>query len=205
MIVPIGEWVLEQACRQLVRWSEEFPHRSKVWMAVNLSARQISQPDFAERAAEILGRTGVDPGLVELEITESLLMLDTAESKGVLASLTRLGMRLSVDDFGTGYSSLSYLKRFPVHKLKIDRSFVRGIAADDDDSAIVEAILALSRSVGLMSVAEGIESRDQLKVLHRLGCPEGQGNFFSKPQPPEALRGLMAMPDITDLLTGSIA
>jgi len=183
LIVPIGEWVLEQACVQLNEWHADYAHRSQLWVSVNLSARQVSQPDFADQAAEILRRTAVDPGLVELEITESLLMLDTRESSRILSALGDLGLRLCVDDFGTGYSSLSYLKRFPVQKLKVDRSFVAGLGADADDSAIVQAILALAGSLGLESVAEGIETTAQLDVLKALGCPDGQGTLFSPARP----------------------
>jgi diguanylate cyclase (GGDEF)-like protein/PAS domain S-box-containing protein len=178
LVVPLGEWVLEEACRQLACWQRQGRNLS---MAVNLSGLQIVQPDFAQQVAAILQRTGVDSSALTLEITESVLMRDAEETMEVLRALKQLGVQLSVDDFGTGYSSLSYLKRFPVDVLKIDRSFVDGLADDPDDVAIVQAILALAASLGMSVVAEGVETRAQLEVLKGLGCTRAQGFAFSRP------------------------
>jgi diguanylate cyclase (GGDEF)-like protein/PAS domain S-box-containing protein len=178
LIVPLGEWVLEEACEQLVRWHQDFPHLT---MAVNLSGVQLARPDLVARVAEVLERTGVQRSALSLEITESVLMRDAEEALVVLEELKALGVRISVDDFGTGYSSLSYLKRFPVDVLKIDRSFVDGLGSDADDLAIVQAILALARSLGIDIIAEGVETTVQRDVLQDLGCRLAQGYLLGRP------------------------
>jgi diguanylate cyclase (GGDEF)-like protein/PAS domain S-box-containing protein len=188
LIVPVGAWVLEQACRQLVAWHAVLPTR--LTMAVNLSGVEIVRPDFVETVAATLARTGVDPAYLTLEITETVLMRDAGESLEVLQALKALGVGLSVDDFGTGYSSLSYLKRFPVDVLKIDRSFVDGLGHDPDDLAIVQAIVALASSLGMKALAEGIEEPAHLEVLRDLGCALGQGYLLGRPRDAE---GLLAM------------
>jgi diguanylate cyclase (GGDEF)-like protein/PAS domain S-box-containing protein len=192
LIVPIGEWALEHACRQLRRWQQDYPHQANLRVAVNLSALQLTQSDITEQVGKILLRTGVSPASIELEITESVLMLDANESTTMLRSLRQLGVRVCVDDFGTGYSSLSYLKRFPVDTLKIDQSFIGGLGYDTHDSAIVHAILALAETLGLSTIAEGIETAEQLRVLRKLGCPEGQGHYFSESLPAAELAPLLA-------------
>jgi diguanylate cyclase (GGDEF)-like protein/PAS domain S-box-containing protein len=192
LIMPLGEWVLEEACRQLAAWHLDHPEHRRLSVAVNLSGSQIQQPDFVVRVAEILTRTGVDPHALELEITESVLMRDAEESMDVLHALKALGVHLSVDDFGTGYSSLSYLKRFPVDALKIDRSFVDGLGQEAEDSAIVQAIQALATSLGMTTVAEGVETAMQLDVLRELGCSRAQGYWFSRPVPADAITTLLA-------------
>jgi diguanylate cyclase (GGDEF)-like protein/PAS domain S-box-containing protein len=178
LIVPIGEWVLEEACRQLVLWDALLPGLT---VSVNLSGVQIVQPDIVTRIAAVIDRTGVDAGRVALEITESVLMRDAEDTLSVLRALKDLGVKLHVDDFGTGYSSLSYLKRFPVDALKVDRSFVDGLAGDPEDIAIVGAIIGLAQSLGMGTIAEGVESTAQLEALERLGCESGQGFLFSHP------------------------
>ena len=183
LIVPLGEWVLEEACRQLVAWHREHPRTVPLTMAVNLSGVQLARPDFAERLAAVLDRTGVDRSALSLEITETVLMRDAEQTLGVLQELRELGVRISIDDFGTGYSSLSYLKRFPVDVLKIDRSFVDGLGSDPDDLAIVQAILALASSLGMVTVAEGVETDTQLAVLRDLGCSSAQGYLLGRPSP----------------------
>jgi diguanylate cyclase (GGDEF)-like protein len=188
LIVPLGEWVLEQACAQLAAWHQIAPGLS---MAVNLSGVQIAQPDLITRVSDILARTGVDPGAVELEITESVLMRDAEETMAVLHALKALGVGLSVDDFGTGYSSLSYLRKFPVDALKIDRSFVDGLGQEAEDSAIVQAIQALAISLGMTTVAEGVETATQLEVLRELGCLRAQGFWFSRPVTAEEITALL--------------
>ena len=178
LVVPLGEWVLEQSCRQLRAWDAVMPGLT---VSVNLSGTQITQPDIVSRVAAILDNTGVEPHRVALEITESVLMRDAEDTLSVLRALKDLGVKLHVDDFGTGYSSLSYLKRFPVDALKVDRSFVDGLGDDPDDIAIVGAIVGLAHSLGMETIAEGVESEAQVVALERLGCESAQGYLFSRP------------------------
>ncbi len=193
LIVPLGEWVLEAACVQLATWHRDFPEHGRLSVAVNLSGSQIVQADFVERVARILERTGVSRSALELEITESVLMRDAEKAMAVLHSLKALGVHLSVDDFGTGYSSLSYLRRFPVDALKIDRSFVDGLGQEAEDSAIVQAIQALAVSLGMTTVAEGVETAMQLDVLRHLGCRRAQGFWFSEAAPADQITALLAV------------
>ncbi len=182
LIVPIGEWVLGEALRQNRNWQQE--GRPLLPVSVNLSLRQFRQKDLVETLRRILADTGQPARLLELEITETTLMHDIEETRARLQEIAAMGVRLAVDDFGTGYSSLSYLKRFPVHKLKIDQSFVRDLTFDADDVAIVTAIIGLARSLGLDTLAEGVETREQLDVLLGLGCEKVQGFLFSRPLTP---------------------
>jgi len=179
MILPIGAWALREACRQAVAWTRA--GLGSPTMAVNLSARQFRQPDLVERVKRILDETGLPPGQLELEITESTLMSQVDETLATLQRLSDMGIALAVDDFGTGYSSLNYLKRFPVTKLKVDQSFVRDICDDHDDAAIVGAIIDLSRNLGLVSQAEGVETAAQRDVLRQAGCDYCQGYHFARP------------------------
>jgi diguanylate cyclase (GGDEF)-like protein len=179
LILAIGTWALREACRQAVRWHGE--GFSDLIMAVNLSARQFREPDLALQVNRILDETGLAPQYLELEITESTLMERVEDALVTLRRLSDMGVGLAVDDFGTGYSSLNYLKRFPVDKLKIDQSFVRDICTDHDDSAIVGAIIDLSRNLGMVSHAEGVETAAQLDALRKAGCNYFQGFHFSKP------------------------
>ncbi len=181
LILPIGEWVLESACRQVSEWQQRFG--SALRLAVNLSARQFQQRDLVERIRELTDRLGFARSSLELELTESVVMRDAAESVRRLRELTGLGVQLALDDFGTGYSSLGYLRRFPIRALKIDRSFVHDIAQDATAAALVEAIVALGRSLRLRVVAEGVETREQLRLLRSFGCHEIQGYIFSRPVP----------------------
>ncbi|MCU1602071.1 MAG: diguanylate cyclase/phosphodiesterase with and sensor(s) [Frankiales bacterium] len=178
LIVPIGEWVLHEACEQLARWHQVQP---ELTMAVNLSGVQLGRIELVRRVAAVVDATGIDPPLLSLEITESVLMGDAEEALGMLLDLKALGVRISIDDFGTGYSSLSYLKRFPVDVLKIDRSFVDGLGTDADDLAIVQAILALAGALGIDTIAEGIETEAQRDVLQSLGCRHAQGFLLGRP------------------------
>ncbi len=181
LIHPIGEWVLGEAFRQQRRWRERgFAPGS---IAVNLSARQFRSPGLADTVRRIAGDAGVDPGTIEIEITESTLMHDADQALATARALAALGIRIAIDDFGTGYSSLSYLERFPAYLLKIDRSFVRGLPADDGDATIVRAIAGLAASLGTRVVAEGIETQEQLRFLRGVGCNEGQGFLFAPPMP----------------------
>jgi diguanylate cyclase len=179
LIVPLGEWVLGQACRQTQTWRTEHAQLSHLAVSGNLSGRQIAQSDLITVVAD----TGLPPRRLVLEITESVLMADAENAITVLRGLKNLGARLSIDDFGTGYSSLSYLKKFPVDILKIDRSFVDGLGVDDDDSAIVQATINLAHSLGLTTVAEGTETPEQVRALTELGCDKAHGYLFSRPAP----------------------
>ena len=180
LIVPVGEWVLQSACAQVKAWRDAGLPALPV--AVNLSARQFQQKDLESSVRRILREVGVDPSLIQFELTESLLMRDPEGAARTLLSLKELGVRLSVDDFGTGYSSLAYLKRFPLNELKIDRVFVRDIATNPDDAAITLAIISLAHSLGLEVVAEGVETEAQLNLLRLHGCDEMQGFYFARPQ-----------------------
>lgn len=181
LIVPIGEWVLRTACLQNKCWLETGYEPIKV--SVNLSARQIQQHDFFDMVERVLHETELDPKYLELEITESVFMKDAERAISILNRLRTLGVDIAIDDFGTGYSSLSYLRQFPVNKLKIDRSFVNTLETDPVEPAIVKAIIELAHSLGLTTVAEGVETKGQLEILHSLKCCEIQGFFFSKPLP----------------------
>ncbi len=189
LIVPIGEWVLEQACEQLVRWHEVAPYLT---MAVNVSGVQLAHPELVSRVEGVLNRTGVARGALSLEITESVLMRDAEDALGVLQDLKSLGVSISVDDFGTGYSSLTYLKRFPVDVLKIDRSFVDGLGGDADDLAIVKAILALAAALGMSTIAEGVENDAQREVLLGLGCRTAQGYLLGRPAAEDSIGARLA-------------
>ena len=182
LIVPIGEWVLAAALRQNRAWQQE--GRPLLPVSVNLSPRQFRQKDLVETLRRILADTGQPARLLELEITESTLMHDIDETQAKLQQISAMGVQLVIDDFGTGYSSLSYLKRFPVHKLKVDQSFVRDLTVDPEDAAIVTAIIGLARSLGLDLLAEGVETREQLDVLRGLGCEKFQGFLFARALPP---------------------
>ena len=192
LIVPIGEWVLKTACQQLKAWQDAgcAPGR----MAVNLSARQFWKPGLAKVVQNILTETGIEPGFLELELTESIIMHDTDIVSNTLATLHEIGVELSIDDFGTGYSSLSYIRRFPLDRLKIDRSFVRDIMSNPDDAEMIVSIIALGHSMKLKVLAEGVETLEQLQYLQMQGCDEVQGFYFSKPLPADELGALLTLP-----------
>jgi len=185
LIIPIGAWVLEQACRQARLWQELAPDRALV-VAVNISPRQFGHPDFLNRVSGILAETGVDPTRIELEITESMLMQDHGRSEHLLRALRELGLQLAIDDFGTGYSSLAYLKRFPVDKLKIDQSFIRSLRPGGNDAAIVRAMINMAHHLGLRVIAEGVETTTQREWLRDWECDEIQGYWYGKPMPAES-------------------
>jgi diguanylate cyclase (GGDEF)-like protein len=184
LIVPMGEWVMGMACRQLVAFAQ-CPELTEQTIAVNLSARQLAQPELVDSIKHILQVTGAPAGRLKLEITESMLQTDIEKTREKLQELTRLGIRFSLDDFGTGYSSLSYLKKLPLSQLKIDQSFVRELLTDPVDAAIVKTILQLAKSLGLSVIAEGVEQEGQRRVLAEMGCREFQGYLFGKPNPLE--------------------
>jgi diguanylate cyclase (GGDEF)-like protein/PAS domain S-box-containing protein len=177
MIIPIGAWVMREACAQLKRW-QRFPGLT---MAINLSPLQLQDDFLADTINQTLLDTQVNPGQVEFEFTESALMRNSDATLAVMHRLKGLGVRLSIDDFGTGYSSLSYLKQFPIDRIKIDQSFVRGIPGDQNDEAIVQAIVVLARALGLATIGEGVESASQVDFLRVVGCNEMQGYHFSRP------------------------
>jgi len=179
LILPLGEWVLNEACRQQVAWVNNGMGVFKI--AVNMSSRQFRQDDLAERVANIIQRSGVDPHAVTLELTESMVMQDVSSTLMTLRSLKNLGLSISLDDFGTGYSSLSYLRRFPIDELKIDKSFINDIHVNPDDAAIAGAIIAMGLSLGLNVVAEGVEKNEQASLLKEMRCTQVQGYYFSKP------------------------
>ena len=190
LIVPIGEWILREACAQNKRW--QAAGLAPIRMAVNLSSVQFRQRDLYESVTRILGSTGLDPRWLEFELTESLLMKDAEAAVTLLERFKALGLHLSIDDFGTGYSSLSYLKRFPIDALKVDQSFVREMTTSADDAALVTAIILMGRSLKLRVVAEGVETRSQLGLLKILQCDEIQGYLVSRPVPAEELATLLA-------------
>jgi diguanylate cyclase (GGDEF)-like protein len=178
-IVPIGRWILSEACRQARAWQNA--GLTSIGMAVNVSSVELRAKDFVAGVSTILTETGLAPECLELELTETFLMQDSTSTAAVLQSLKSLGVRLALDDFGTGYSSLSYLKRFPIDTLKIDRSFVRDLTTDADDAGIVSAVISMGKSLNMLVVAEGVETREQLAFLKERSCPQGQGYYFSHP------------------------
>ncbi len=189
LVVPIGAWVLETACTQLVQWQVAMPMLS---LSVNLSVRQVLAPDVVDVVKDILARSGVPPQSVCLELTESVFMGDVDYFSRTLAELKALGVTLSIDDFGTGYSSLSYLKRFPVDEVKVDRSFVDGLGTDPLDSSLVAAIVAIAEALDLQVTAEGVETKGQLAILKELQCERAQGYYLARPMPAADVDSLIA-------------
>ena len=194
LIVPLGRWVLQAACRQLRAWRDvgfDVPR-----CAVNLSARQFGNESLLDDVVASLSGAGLEAGLLEVEITESVLMSDPERANHILQRLHALGVHISIDDFGTGYSSLAYLKRFPAQTLKIDRSFVSGLPDDRDDATITQAVIALSHSLGLQVVAEGVETKEQLEFLQRHGCDQAQGYLIGRPMPAAQLAQRLPRPKL---------
>ncbi|MGC9293129.1 MAG: bifunctional diguanylate cyclase/phosphodiesterase [Acidobacteriaceae bacterium] len=196
LILPLGDWVLETACAQLVAWSAN-PETAHLCLAVNVSARQFLQADFVEMVFRVLDHTGASPQKLGLELTESMLLGDMGDITSKMKALKARGVRFSLDDFGTGYSSLSYLKRLPLDQLKIDRSFVHDVLTDPNDRTIVRTILVLAKSLGLEVIAEGVETEEQREFLRRHGCQAFQGHLFSRPLPIDQFdRSLLEKKDI---------
>jgi diguanylate cyclase (GGDEF)-like protein/PAS domain S-box-containing protein len=191
LILPIGRWVLETACRQAAAWRHDAEIGLELVMAVNLSPRQFRHPRLVAEVGQVLAESGLEAAGLEIEITEGTAMGDADATVKTLEHLKGIGIRLAIDDFGTGYSSLSYLKRFPIDVLKVDRSFVAGLPANRGDAAIVRAVVGLTRALGLKAVAEGVETPDQLAELRGLGCDQGQGYFFGRPTPTEVADAML--------------
>lgn len=191
LIVPLGTIVLEEACRQAAAWART-PGAGPIPIAVNVSARQFRQPDFVARVLNTIERTGADPHHIKLEITESMLVDNLEDTVAIMKALKEHGVQFSLDDFGTGYSSLAYLKRLPLDQLKIDRTFVRDILVNTTNGALAQAIISLARALGLVVIAEGVETDEQLAVLSSLGCGCYQGFLFSRAVPAAEFEGLLA-------------
>jgi diguanylate cyclase (GGDEF)-like protein/PAS domain S-box-containing protein len=189
LIVPLGRWVVQRACRQIRDWRSA--GLQVVPVAVNLSVRQFADEGLVDHLVHSMTTHGVTPADIEVELTESVLMADPARANAVLGRLRQLGVRISIDDFGTGYSSLSYLKRFPAEVVKIDRSFISGLPDDANDTAITQAVIAMAHSLGLQVVAEGVETHAQLTALRQLGCDEAQGYLTGRPVPPAQIALLL--------------
>ena len=192
LIVPVGEWVLAEACRQFTLLQRQHAATSPLFISVNVSPRQLKAEGFVESVATIIGRSGVSPGDVCLEITEGVLAKHDAVTTSALHGLRGLGVRLVLDDFGVGYSSLSYFRHFPLEALKIDGSFVRGLGASPADTAIVTAVTEFAAQLHLEVVGEGVETADQMDQLRRLGVRWGQGYYFARPLPADEVAGLLA-------------
>jgi EAL domain-containing protein (putative c-di-GMP-specific phosphodiesterase class I) len=182
IILPLGHWVLQTACAQLVAWAAD-PSMAKLTLSVNVSERQFQQDSFVHDVQSVLRQTGADPTRLKLELTESLLVSNIEIIAKKMNTLKALGVSFSLDDFGTGYSSLSYLKRLSLDQLKIDQSFVRDVLTDPNDAAIAVTVVALARSLGLDVIAEGVETEGQREFLERNGCHAFQGYLFSRPVP----------------------
>ena len=189
LMIPLGEWVIREACRYGAAW--RLSHGTEIRVAVNLSATQFRHQNLVEVIRSALATVNLDARCLEIELTESAVMTNPEESVGVLKQLRKMGVTVAVDDFGTGYSSLSYLRRFPIDKLKIDRSFVRDLATSRTDESIVRAIISLAHSVGLQVVAEGVETEDQLQCVRALGCDHWQGYYCCEPQPAELFGAML--------------
>jgi EAL domain-containing protein (putative c-di-GMP-specific phosphodiesterase class I) len=187
LILQLGQWVLQTACKQLVVWASN-PETSHLTVAVNVSPRQFHQADFVEQVLDVINRTGANPKRLKLELTENLLVTDVERTVNKMNALKANGIGFALDDFGTGYSSLSYLKRLPLDQLKIDKSFVRDVLTDPNDAAIARTILGLGHTLGLDVIAEGVETRMQRDFLLQNGCLAYQGYLFSRPGPVEQVQ-----------------
>jgi diguanylate cyclase (GGDEF)-like protein len=190
LILPLGNWVLETACKQIATWADR-EQTAHITIAINISARQFRKPEFVEEVLAALDRTGANPNNLKLELTESMLVDDVEDVIVKMAALKAHGLKFSLDDFGTGYSSLSYLKRLPLDQLKIDKSFVQDVLLDCRGGAIAQAVVALGRAMGLSVIAEGVETEEQREFLAGLDCHTFQGYLFSRPKPLEEFQQLL--------------
>ena len=189
LIVPIGDWVLHEACRQNKAWQDA--GLPPINVCVNVSARQFREKNLVSRVVGALKESGLDAKYLELELTESLIMQDVEQAVATMKELQGLGVQLSIDDFGTGYSSLSALKTFPVARLKIDKSFIDDLATDENDRAVASAVISLGQKLNLRVIAEGVETDEQLAFLRANNCDEMQGFHFSRPVPAQELEALL--------------
>ena len=192
LVVPMGEQVLEEACRHAKQWQDEYPRTPAPVFSVNLSARQLQRPDLAERVKMALRRAGLEGSCLALDITETVYIGTREGSTAALDRLRAVGVKISIDDFGMGYSSLSYLKRLPADTLKIDKSFIKGVGEDVEDTAIVRMVVDLAHTLGMEVIAEGVEEWAQAMLLAEMGCDFGQGLYFSEPLAPEAAARFLA-------------
>jgi EAL domain-containing protein (putative c-di-GMP-specific phosphodiesterase class I) len=194
LVCELGDWVLEETCRQRAAWARQGLQALKdMRVAVNISARQLHHGDLVDRVVALCAQHGVAPAGLELELTESVIMANPEEIAVVFARLRRLGVRVAADDFGTGYSSLAYLRRLPIDVLKVDRSFVQNSVRDEVDAEIVRTIVALARALRLETVAEGVETEPQAELLRRCGCAQAQGYLYARPMPPAQLADWMSV------------
>ncbi|GIU83421.1 MAG: hypothetical protein KatS3mg008_0196 [Acidimicrobiales bacterium] len=191
LIVPVGNWVLSEVCRQTREWQDKFPDRPAINVKVNVSARQLAQSDFSTTLRHALETSGADPDRICLEITEGALSHDITSAWAVLREAKAMGLTLALDDFGTGFSSLSYLRRFSIDLLKIDRIFVEGLGKSKEDETIVEHIIGMAKALNIVTVAEGVETEEQVEHLRALNCDLAQGYYFSPPQPPHVIDRLL--------------
>jgi EAL domain-containing protein (putative c-di-GMP-specific phosphodiesterase class I) len=191
LIVPLGEWVVGETCRQLAEWQAR-PETAHLRLSLNLSARELTHPDVVSKVLECVRESGIDPHALTIEVTESTAMADGDTGFRALRDLSGEGIRVAIDDFGTGYSSLEQLRRMPVDIVKVDRSFVTGMAADSTDRELVAAVVGMGRALKLSVVAEGIETPEQVEALRELGCDTGQGFLFARPLPADAMDELVA-------------
>ena len=200
LIVPLGKWMMEEACRQMAAWHAQVLTSPPMSLSVNLSPREFQSPNLVDEVARILRTTGLPPGCLKLEITEGVMMQDVEATITTLWQLKELGIRIAIDDFGTGYSSLGYLKRLPVDVVKIDQSFVSGLGHNPEDGAIVRAIIAMAKSLGLAVTGEGVETEAQADLLRAWGCDRGQGYYYGKPLDAAATAALLGAPDPTQVV-----
>ncbi|AEV87280.1 putative signaling protein [Actinoplanes sp. SE50] len=194
IIVEIDRWVLLEACRSVKQWQTDDPATAPAWVSVNLSATHLEMPDLTDQVAYALSATGLAPSCLVLELTETVLMRDLAVTAARLEELRELGVKIAIDDFGTGYSSLGYLRDIPVDVLKIDRSFIDGMAGNGRQQELVNAVIQLGHTLGLRVVAEGIEDADQLNLLTVMGCRFVQGYHLGRPEPVAQLQDRLSAP-----------
>jgi predicted signal transduction protein with EAL and GGDEF domain len=192
LIVPVGRWVIEEACNRVAEWQSLQPDAAPVRIAVNLSGRQIGDPQLLTAVSAAIEQSGIDPATLSFELTESVLFEESGVSERIMRSLRGIGVRLVLDDFGSGFSSLGYLKRFPLDGIKLDRTFIENVADGLTDAQIVKAVVEMARALGLEIVAEGVETSDQLAAVRNLGCHQAQGFYFMPPLPGEEVPGVLA-------------
>jgi EAL domain-containing protein (putative c-di-GMP-specific phosphodiesterase class I) len=190
LIAEIGNWLLEQACQQLVQWTND-PPTQHLTLSVNVSVRQFRHPAFIDQTTETLSRTGADPGKLKIEITESMLISDIEETRRKMMALKAIGVRFALDDFGTGFSSLAYLQQLPLDELKIDQSFIQNVTTDKNNAAITRSIIALAHNLGLSVIAEGVETEEQRKFLVDESCASFQGYLYHKPLAAQTIKTFM--------------